>query len=326
MVQMTTRAYADTHDRTAVLELLRTVRVTAAVDRYPTRSRLELLLSLRLQEPARDARMWLDTSGTPLGFAALLRRTPDSATATPTLLVHPRLAGGGLEEEMLVWCEARAALWTAARGAVTAVEALACEDETATRDRLLRHGFAPRAGVHNVYLVRPLDVPLQDRLGVAPPPLPLPGGYVVRHLAGTHELDAYEALYSFAPMRHDHRLALLRDPGYAHLVVVAPDGTLAAFCECSVDAGEWARGGRRTGWVDYLGTRAELRGRSLGRAALLEGLAWMHRQGAERAALVTMSSNAPALRLYGAAGFREVAKEHVYVRASAPDEDAGVRT
>jgi ribosomal protein S18 acetylase RimI-like enzyme len=148
----------------------------------------------------------------------------------------------------------------------------------------------------------------------------------VRPLAGARELDAYEALFSFAPMRRGHRLALLRDPGYTHLVVISPDGTLVAFCECSVDAGEWACGGRRTGWVDYLGTRAELRGRGLGRAALLEGLAWMRRQGAERAALVTMSSNAPALHLYGAAGFREAAKEHVYLRMGVPDDDAAART
>jgi ribosomal protein S18 acetylase RimI-like enzyme len=123
-------------------------------------------------------------------------------------------------------------------------------------------------------------------------------------------------------MRRNHRLALLRDPGYLHLVLVSPDGTLVAFCECSVDAEEWARGGRRTGWVDYIGTREDLWGRGLGRMVLRSGLEWLRRQGADRAALVTMSSNAPAFRLYSATGFAEAAKEHIYVRDIPWSDDA----
>src|SRR5689334_2976918 len=99
----------------------------------------------------------------------------------------------------------------AERGATVTLCAGACEGEAGKRDLLLRHGFALRADVWNVYLTRPLDAP--------PPAPPLPAGYSLRPLAGEGELESYEAVFSFAPMSRAHRLALLRDPGYLHLVI-----------------------------------------------------------------------------------------------------------
>ena len=197
-------AYADERDRPALLNLLRAGRVAAAMDRYPTRFRLELLLSSRLHAPLRDARLWTDALDAPLGFAALLSRAPEGTSASPILLVHPRVADTGLEVELLAWCEASAVGRAAERGAAISLDVGACEDEVAKRDLLIRHGFVARADVQNVYLVRSLHLPL-------PTPV-LAASYQVRPLVGADELDAYETLYSFAPMRRSHRRALLRNP------------------------------------------------------------------------------------------------------------------
>jgi hypothetical protein len=58
-----------------------------------------------------------------------------------------------------------------------------------------------------------------------------------------------------------HRLALLHDPEYAHLVVLAPDGALVACCEVAICRREWVPGAPRMGWIEYVGTREVYQGR-----------------------------------------------------------------
>jgi ribosomal protein S18 acetylase RimI-like enzyme len=307
MTAFQSRAYAEAQDRVALRNLLWTARAGATADRYPTRFRLELLLSSRLTSP-HDACVWSDDRGDLLGCAALLQREPDSASASLELVIHPDWVDV-LAQDILAWCHGWVEECQDTRGSAMTISAVACADEPAKRALLLQHGFLPQLDVHNVYFMRPFD----DTGGDLPPPSPLPDGYRVRSLRGREELEAYETLFSFAPIHRHHRLALLHDADYRHLVVVAPDGALEAFAECSTDKEEWARGGRRTGWVDYIGTCEQRRGAGLGRAVLHAGLRWMRQQGAERAALVTMSTNTPAQLLYRGMGFREVAIETGYL-------------
>jgi ribosomal protein S18 acetylase RimI-like enzyme len=151
----------------------------------------------------------------------------------------------------------------------------------------------------------------------------LPDGFTLRPLAGADELPAYEALYSFAPVAADLRRTLLHDPDYLYLVAVGPDGALVSFCECSVDRAEWALGGRRTAWIDYLGTRPDYRGRGLGRALLLAAMRRMHEADAERVALITMGANERAQRVYRQVGMDITDRDFVYTLDVVPQHANG---
>lgn len=86
------------------------------------------------------------------------------------------------------------------------------------------------------------------------------------------------------------------DPAHWHVAV--EDGEVVAFC-----LGE--RYGNH-GWIQYLGTVPEQRGRGLGRVLLLRGFAAFFDDGVRRVELTVSSENVPAARaLYDAAGMRE---------------------
>lgn len=87
------------------------------------------------------------------------------------------------------------------------------------------------------------------------------------------------------------------DPTTWHLAV--EDDRVVAFCLCEC-YGE-------LGWVQYLGTLPEERGRGLGKLLLLHAIAAYHDRGIERVGLTVSSSNVPAARaLYEGVGMREV--------------------
>lgn len=129
----------------------------------------------------------------------------------------------------------------------------------------------------------------------------------MRPLRGMDELEAYHSLYSFAAVNPQHQKELLESDEYEHLVVVDAQGSLAAYCECSICRAEWQDNGPRLGWIDYIQTRPEQRRQGLGRAALLAGLARLRQWGAGAAMLVTVSKNTLAVKLYDKAGFERVA-------------------
>ena len=301
--------YDPAHDLHAVLDLLLDVRLATRTDRYPTLPRLELLLTSRLWNPADDACIWRDADGRLIAFAGLFRRRPDAGGVGLTRVVRPTARQIALDAAILDWATARAGTLARERGASIALDAEQEEHSSEWVSLLAQHGFTP-AGEGDVYLACPLDGDLPDAV--------LPDGYVVRPLADEHELDTYTALYGFAPMNAAHRRALLHRPDYLHLVAVAPDGALAAYCECSYTRAEWERGAPRIAWVDYIGTAEAHQRRGLGRAVLLAGLRQMRTWGAETAMLVTMASNTTAQSLYTAAGFHIAAAVRSYVARVSP--------
>jgi mycothiol synthase len=305
MQQMSSRSYAEAGDLGLAIALLREQRTAAASERYPTVKRLELLLSSRLWEPERDARFWVDEAGRAVAFAALTSRQREASGASLERVVHPAARDAHLDAALLDWALERARERQVERGEPFTLGAISFADDPAFTDSLERNGFRLQEG-YNVYLARPLDAPLPEPAQ--------PEGFTIRPLAGEGELAAYDALYSFAPMHPEHRRALLQDPGYLHLVAVAPDGAFAAFCECSIDRVEWAQTGRRIGWVEYIGTLETYRRRGLGRAVLIAGLLWLREQGAQTALLVTMERNTPARNVYDALGFGLVERDLVYIR------------
>lgn len=314
MAKLFSRPYTP-RDLDAVLALLSAWRTAEPFDRlgaYPTVRRLDLLLTSRLWEPEHDARIWEDATGQPIGFAALWsRKREDAWRAMEGPFVHPSLQGAEnvlLEDATAAWAKHRVDELVRQSGEPAVLTSMVRQNDAAGHAALERWGFALHAAAANVYWERALDD--------VPAPTP-PSGSAVRLLAGEQELDAYAALYGFAAVEYAHRLALLRDPGYAHLVIAAPDGALVAYCEVSICRREWIPGAPRIGWIEYVGTREDCQQRGLGRAVLLAGLAQLREWGAERAMLITMPANAPANALYHATGFTRAAYEDVYQWRSA---------
>lgn len=75
------------------------------------------------------------------------------------------------------------------------------------------------------------------------------------------------------------------------------------------------------GWVQFLGTVPEERGRGLGRVLLMQGFATFYDAGVRRVELTVSSANVPAARaLYDSAGMRETLR---YVNLKKPMEALG---
>lgn len=312
MAEFTACPYTPDHlaDVLALLSAWRLAQPETRLAVYPTPHRLTLLLSSRLHM-VDDARI-CRRDGQVVGFAFLWsRRASDpwrgleGPFTAPALGADERVA---LRDEIIAWGKGRIREINAQPGASGGASALICgvsEGDVARQADLARWGFACGAERGNVYFGRALAEG-------DPQLLPsMPEGYDARPVKAA-DLDAYEALYSFAPVDRAARLALLRDPEYAHLVVVAPDGAFVAFCEVSFSAAEWAPGMPRPGWIDYVGTREDAVRHGYGRAALLAGLAHLRRMGANRALLVTIPTNEPANALYAATGFTRTGYEDVY--------------
>jgi ribosomal protein S18 acetylase RimI-like enzyme len=309
---ITSRPYAPDTDRQPVLDLLAAARAVARYDRYPTAHRLELLLASRLWEPERDARVWRDeTVGRLVGFAMLWRRGREEAHSGIEIVSHPAADRRLIEEQALTLAVERTTGRARELGRPAYAGYGGGAEETDLFSLLEHFGFASQVS-YNVYMGRPLETLPAELTGAA--------DCTIRPLAGEDELDAYAALYEqiFVPVSPALRRTLLTDPDYAQFVAIAPDGTPIGFCECSVSRNEWPLGGRRTGWIDYVGTLSGHRERGIGQALLLAAMRQLHAWGAERVALLTMGANERAQRVYRRMGMEVMERDYGYVLSIAP--------
>ena len=278
-------------------DLLLACRAAGPIDDYPPLAELRALLDPASLERKVEAVLWEDDGGRPLAFAYLEPR------AALFFYLHPdRLPADddrrcdGIVREILAWASARGRaaghqhLYSPAR-----------EDDAARIALLQRAGFAPHHWL-TLRMTRPLDTPLPEPR--------LPTGFTVRPVAGEGEVEPLVALHREAFDSTNAtvagHLSAMRDPEHRpdlDLVAVAPDGTLAGFCLCSIGQEENARLGRSAGWVDTLGTRPAYRNLGLGHALLLTGLHRLRAGGVQLAVLGTGQGN-PAVGLYETAGFR----------------------
>ncbi len=284
-----------------VIDLLLDYRAATTVYTYPTVWRLRLLWSSRVWEPAQDVRLWDNAEGRAAGFALLWRRYRESPYVVLERVIHPTLATNALVDTMLTWAVQRAQAISTGQAAPLTLFTNRLPPVIHLDDPLEMHGFmpvAPNPEEYNVYLARALNTPLDEPS--------LPPGYTLRALQSVEELEAYAALSGFAAVNTEHRREMLASDEYCHLVIVDPNGDFAAYVECSFCRDEWARTGRRVGWIDYIETRPEQQRRGLGLAALLASLRRLREWGAGTAILITVNTNTPALKLYEAAGFTPI--------------------
>jgi ribosomal protein S18 acetylase RimI-like enzyme len=154
---------------------------------------------------------------------------------------------------------------------------------------LARHGFIKQP-VKSVYYSRSLNLPIEQAEFSA--------GYTWRPVTSMDSLaslvDLHRAAFGTENMTVEYRQAIMNAPQYdmsLDFLAVSPDGTLAAFCICSVDEKD-----PLLGYTDPIGTHPQHQHLGLAKALVLTGLGLLARRGVKRVELGTSSEN-PAMNL-----------------------------
>ena len=98
------------------------------------------------------------------------------------------------------------------------------------------------------------------------------------------------------------------------MVIVAPDGRIAAFCIC------WLHPNGQTGCIEPLGVHPDFQRMGLGTAVLRVALRQLHTNGATNVTLFTGAGNGAALHLYENEAFRLRFRENGYGRLFYPSQ------
>lgn len=263
-----------------------------------------------------DVQLWFDAQRQLIAFTVLDRiQNEQQIDGLLWMRVLPERRAPELDRTLIAWGSERLRQIGAERGRPTRLAVGAGGTDIQRLTVLEEQGF------------RPIRYFLRMERSIAEPLLPpqLPVGFALRPVAGDHEAEAWAELFnqSFVDHWDHHPLSVeglrrvWQQPLYAReldLVVVAPDGVLAAFCVCEVNPDD----PERAGWIEVLGTRRGYRGRGLGRALLQAGLAQLQQKGVQTVRLIVdAESPTGATRLYEAADFRETRRS---VRMARPLE------
>jgi len=179
-----------------------------------------------------------------------------------------------------------------------------CETSNAARmDFLKRNGFAEEE-IRSLFFARPLREPI--------PPATFPAGYTWRHVTPSDSIESLVALFRAAletgQMTVEYRQAIMNAPQYImdlDLLAVAPDGSLAAYCICSVDEND-----PTIGYTDPIGVRPAHQHKGLARALVGTGLELLSKRGVEKVELGTSSENIAMKQLAIALGFTCISEKH----------------
>jgi mycothiol synthase len=132
----------------------------------------------------------------------------------------------------------------------------------------------------------------------------------MRALAGDHEVPDLVALHQAAfQSQHltvEDKLAMMHTPDYAvnrDLVVIAPDGSLVAYCTCWVSTEENEGNDERVGYTDPIATHPNVQRHGIGHALLIAGCRLLAENGIDWACLSTSSQNHAMQGLAETVGF-----------------------
>ncbi|HZO73123.1 MAG TPA: GNAT family N-acetyltransferase [Ktedonobacteraceae bacterium] len=289
--------YMPATDTQRILDFRRACTTRENINDYPTIADLYEILSRISASSQERIELWEDEHGAIVAYAIVALRY-----CNLYFLLHPHVQNSEIAAQVLEWG------WDRIRGAdtCTAVDT-PCRDTDQRRVALLeQHGFTC-SDMQTLYMAR--------SLAEAIPPPQFPAGFTLRHVAGENEVEEVVVLHQDAfgtrNMTRDGRLSIMRNPEYIpelDLLLVAPDGRLAAFCYCAIPKEANAQNGHNEGEVAIIGTAAAYKNRGLGRAMLLAGLRSLKQFGIETATLGTSSENVKAQSVFTAAGFHTVYK------------------
>lgn len=293
---ISSRPYASEDDYTRMRELLIDIYAASGPPVYCTIGDLDWWRASE-DDPGAIAKvqLWFGGDDQLIGFA-----WPGGTQVD--LMVHPRHQA--IEDEMLAWAEQQ--IPPAGAGEAASLRAWADESDGTRIATFQRRGYS-RADTHLCYRSRELGAPL--------PELALPPGYLLRHVEGEADLEQRVAVHrdAFAPSRmtvDKHRRAM-RSPTYRpelDLVVVAPDGTFAAFCIVWFDARN------RLGVFEPVGCHSAHRRRGLTRAMMYEGMRRLVALGARTASVMSLGGAEPANGLYESVGAQVLDRVYAWTK------------
>jgi len=280
MSNITSRIYESEKDFQTIINLLAKVRPPERLNDYPTKVDIEE--SLASENIRANTRIWFDDDR-PIGWAYVddfdnLRWEFDNQ--------YDKAIGG----EIIAWGET-----CIRKGEGSSLDASCKESHTERISFLKQHGFR-QTETTSIFLTR-------DLTKLIPEP-EVPQGFVIRPIKGIEEAEAvastHRAAFRTEYMTTERRIAIMSTSEYdpsLDLVVIAPDGTIAAYCSCSVNDRE------KTGDTDPVATHPNYQRKGLARALLLRGMQLLKERRMLSAHLGTSGDNIAMQKTAASVGF-----------------------
>ena len=284
MRHITSRVYEGKKDFQAIMDLITRVRPSPYRTGYPNQVDLEEAFASVIVP--KNTRLWFDEELIAWAFV----------DGYNNLLweLDPQYSAQ-LRTEIVSWGEkcVRRNLSNAEKGILYAN----CRESYTERIAFLKqHGF---------HQLEDSTIALTRLLSDEIPAPQLPPGFTIRPILGRQEAEAvaemHRAAFGTEYMTTENRLIIMSTSGYdpsLDLVVVAPDGSIAANCICSVNEQE------RIGFTDPVSAHPRFQGMGLVRALLLTGSRLLKERGMTRARLGTSGDNIRMQRSAESVGFQ----------------------
>lgn len=280
---ISSRLYEGEKDFQTMLDLMSRIRPAVHASDYPTKVDIEE--NLAVEEIRANARLWFD-AGQPIGWAYV-------DTLHNLYWELEKSYTDSVGAEMVVWgmnCVRK----NLAAGESSTLDASCREDYQERMDFIRQHGFR-QTEVVTVHMKRNLSEHIS-----APE---LPQGFQMRSVKGIEEAEAiastHRAAFGTDYMTTENRLIIMNSSEYdpsLDLVVVAPDGTIAAYCTCSTKPGG-------QGYTDPVAVHPNYQRKGLSRALLLKGMQMLKERGMKSAHLGTSGDNIAMQKSTETAGF-----------------------
>lgn len=304
METLINRRFLRSRDLDRVTALLRTCRGTGFAEAWPTCSAVCALLT-RQPDDSVYAQVWEDAAGT-LGAFALIWDEYILVSA-----MHPHFYHERLEATLLHWAWATVRAQAGKRGEGERLFVPVCSDDYRRIALLEREGLVPDAW-RTLHMVRSLVLP------VAAPVCP--EGFVIRPVNEPQETvmliglcnQIFIGMQKTALERASAQQAKNYHPSL-DLVAVAPNGTLAGLCLCSINDDRYGSTALAGGWIDRIGVHRAARQDGLGRVLLGQALHAMQHAGLGFALLTTGTTNLAARQLFTAYQFQPCGETLWYI-------------
>jgi mycothiol synthase len=285
MSYLSSRLYQDKTDLQPIIDFTLKVRPAEHLNDYPRKVDLEE--NLASTEIQANTRLWFDGSQL-VGYA---------------YVDDFRNLRWEIESQYVEWIGAEVV-----DCGESCIRKRLAKDETSTLDASCREDYAEKLSFlqkHEFRQTADLTIQMARALSESIPEPQLSQGFIIRPLNGIQEAEAiastHRAAFGTDFMTTENRLAIMNTSEYdpsLDLVAVAPDGTIAAYCTCSVNDGN------KEGSTDPVATHPRFQRKGLARALLLTGMKMLKERGMETACLGTRGDNLAMQKTAESVGFQ----------------------